>query len=337
MPAAAKPCFHALLVTWYQHGHRALPWRETTDPYRLWLAEIMLQQTTVATVIPYYQRFLARFPTVEALAHATLPEVLTLWQGLGYYRRAHLLHRCAQMVVRQYGGHFPTTEAGLRQLPGLGPYTAAVVAACACNQPTTVIDGNVLRVVARVKALGQPLTPTHPTLRTAAAKLAAGAPPRLYANAIMELGATLCTPINPSCTRCPVQACCQAFRAGNPTSYPVKAAKPVRPHKHGVAYVLRDAAGQIYLRQRPAQGLLAGLWEVPHTGWEEPSLPTPRLPTTQQDCGTISHTFTHFKLSLEVRGARLARIPKAYCFQPGALPPLSTLMRKVLRAAGVNI
>ncbi len=338
MPPAAKPSFQELLVRWYQQGHRPLPWRETADPYRLWLAEIMLQQTTVAAVLPYYARFLAKFPTVQALAAAPLNEILHLWQGLGYYRRAHLLHRCAQQVVHHYQGEFPRTEAALLQLPGVGPYTAAVVAACAYETPTTVVDGNVLRVVARVRALPQALVPTSPSLRTAAASLADGAPPRLYANAIMELGATVCTPTTPQCASCPVNGWCQAFAQGTPTAYPIKLAKAKLPEKYGVAYVLKDSKGHLYLRQRPSTGLLAGLWEVPHTGWEVTKTPAqaiPEFPEVLREGGTIQHTFTHFKLTLEVRVGELGNIPAAQRFSPIALPPLPTLMHKVLRAAEV--
>jgi A/G-specific adenine glycosylase len=328
----AKPRFHEHLVAWYLRGHRPLPWRATADPYKIWLAEIMLQQTTVAAVIPYYERFLAKFPNVQTLAAAPLEDILHLWQGLGYYRRAHLLHRCAQVVAHDFQGQFPTTEAELLKLPGLGPYTAAVVAACAFEEPATVIDGNVLRVVARVRALNMPLTPTHKALRTAASQLCAGAPPQAYANAIMELGATVCTPTSPKCNSCPVHSHCQAYTAGTPTAYPLKPPRKSLPEKFGVAYVLTDATGQLYLRQRPHTGLLAGLWEVPHTGWEVGHAPPP-LPTTLQEAGTITHTFTHFKLTLEVRLGELPSIPPKHRYHPSNLPPLPTLMRKVLSAA----
>ncbi len=343
MPRHAKPSvaqsahFQQALLGWYAHSHRTLPWRGTTNPYAIWVAEIMLQQTTVVAVIPYYSRFLERFPTLADLAAAKLEDVLHLWQGLGYYRRARLLHRCAQQVVAQHGGNFPNTEAGLRQLPGIGAYTAAVVAACAYNQPSVVIDGNVLRVVARLCALTQPLTPTHATLRAAAVTLCAGAPPTAYANAIMELGATVCTPTNPRCTECPAQAHCAAWQAGTPTAYPVKLPKAVLPHKHGVAYVLHNPQGQLWLQQRPANGLLGGLWEVPHTGWEPTTTPPHWADISAPEAGIIHHTFTHFKLTLEVRTAQVDRIPADHAFHAGALPPLSTLMRKVLRAGGVQV
>jgi A/G-specific adenine glycosylase len=332
MPPAAKPSLHEHLVNWYLRGHRPLPWRATADPYQIWLAEIMLQQTTVAAVIPYYERFLAKFPNVQALAAAPLEEILHLWQGLGYYRRAHLLHRCAQVITNDHQGQFPTTEAELLKLPGLGPYTAAVLAACAFEEPVTVIDGNVLRVVARVRALNMPLIPTHKTLRAEARALCDGAPPRAYANAIMELGAMVCTPTSPKCNHCPVQRHCHAYAQGNPTAYPIKLAKKSLPEKDGVAYVFTDAAGHLYLRQRPNTGLLAGLWEVPHTGWEAAHA-LPPLPTTLQEAGIITHTFTHFKLTLEVRMGELPSIPPKHRFHPSNLPPLPTLMRKVLSAA----
>ena len=280
------PKFRSNLLAWYHQNARALPWRQTDDPYPIWLAEVMLQQTTVTAVIPYYQRFLQRFPTLQSLAEAPLDDVLHHWQGLGYYRRAHLLHRCAQTVVNQYGGLFPQTEPELLALPGFGPYTAAAVAAQAFHQPAAAVDGNVERVITRLYAVEAPLPGAKATVRQHAAKLADPAHPRDYTNAIIELGATVCTPTSPKCQSCPVAAWCQAHADGTPTLYPVKAPKKAIPTRHATMYVITDAAGNLCLRRRPAEGLLGGLWEVPHSGWEGPfeppfpvSTPTPAGPT----------------------------------------------------------
>lgn len=312
-----------------------MPWRKTEDPYKIWLAEVMLQQTTVATVIPYYHRFLALFPTVQTLAKANMEEILNLWQGLGYYRRAHLLHRCAQHVTAQLGGNFPATEKDLLELPGVGPYTAAVVAATAFNNPATVVDGNVERVISRLFRIATPLPAAKAEIRTHAAQLSSTTEPRLHANAMMELGATVCTPQNPKCGQCPVAMFCAALKQDDAETYPRKTPPKKLPEHRATVYLITDAAGCLYLQQRPANGgLLAGLWEFPHSGWEpkpkQPPLPLPRY-TNPQTAGSITHTFTHFKLTLDVVQAQSAAPhPHGHGFRPAALPPLSTLMKKAL-------
>lgn len=337
-PAIPVPTrFRENLLAWYARGHRPMPWRDEqhSSPYHIWLAEIMLQQTTVAAVIPYYQRFLTRFPTLQSLAEAPIDDILHHWQGLGYYRRAHLLHKCAQTLMNDYNGHFPTTEAELLHLPGLGPYTAAVIAATAFNTPANVVDGNVERVITRVFRIAQPLPASKPTIRAAAATLASPEEPRLYANAVMELGSQICTPQNPQCLLCPVNTDCQANAVGDQTAYPVKSPKKAIPHHHATAWLITDATGHIYLQQRTATGLLASLWELPHSGWEPKSnLSEAPLPfTTPQPAGTYIHTFTHFKLTLNLIRATTTSIPTANRFAADHLPPLSTLMRKAILTA----
>lgn len=335
--------FRTRLLAWYASSHRPMPWRDLgATPYHIWLAEIMLQQTTVAAVIPYYQRFLMAFPTVESLAAAQIDQILHLWQGLGYYRRAHLLHKCAQTIVDKHAGHFPHTEAELLALPGLGAYTAAVLMATAFNQPATVVDGNVERVITRLFRIQQPLPAAKPVIRQRAAQLACHAEPKLYANAIMELGSQLCTPKNPDCLLCPVNEFCQAFKHGDQATYPRKTAKKALPEHTATAYLLIDSHGHLYLQQRPATGMLASLWELPHTGWEWahrahsraggdlPALPPIPPHTNAQPIGTITHTFTHYKLTLNLITAHIDKISTTHAFTTQNLPPLSTLMRKAL-------
>lgn len=333
-PQTAK--FQSNLLEWYAHAKRPMPWRQTQNPYAIWLAEIMLQQTTVATVIPYHTRFMEKFPTVESLAAAPLEEVLHLWAGLGYYRRAHLLHQCARYVSQHLGGKFPSTEAELLTLPGLGPYTAAVVTSTAFNQPATVVDGNVERVITRLFTIADPLPASKPLIRQHAAMLASQTEPLLYANAIMELGALICTPKSPKCTTCPVASFCQAKTQGTPEFYPQKSPKKRIPHHHATAYLVTDAAGHLYLRQRPATGLLASLWELPHTGWETTPLPSHLNLKETTPRGTITHTFSHFKLTLNIAHATTSHLPEQNRFSPQNLPPLSTLMKKALQKALPN-
>ncbi|MBI3516154.1 MAG: A/G-specific adenine glycosylase, partial [Proteobacteria bacterium] len=259
------------LLAWYDRHRRRLPWRalpgESVDPYVVWLSEIMLQQTTTVTVGPYFEEFLARWPTVGALAAAPLDDVLRVWAGLGYYARARNLHACAREIVARHGGRFPDTEAELRALPGIGAYTAAAVAAIAFDRPAAVMDGNIERVLTRLFANADPLPDIKPALRRRAADLTPAARPGDYAQAMMDLGATLCTPRKPACTLCPITALCAARRAGNPEDYPVKRAKPERPLRRGVAFWAMRADGAVLLRRRPPKGVLGGMLEVPSTEW----------------------------------------------------------------------
>lgn len=327
----------ALLAHYAKHG-RDLPWRQTQDPYAIWLSEIMLQQTTVATVKPYFIKFLTAFPTVFDLAKAPLHDVLSLWQGLGYYSRARNLHRCAQMVANDYNGTFPATAEGLHKLPGIGPYTAAAVASIAFGEHATVVDGNVLRVVSRLYRVQTPLPQAKKELEALAHGLTSPECPGEYAGAIMDLGATICRPKNPQCDNCPVADFCAARAAGDAATYPRKAPKKQSPEKSGIAYVLYDAKGRIYLQRRPESGLLGGLWEVPHTGWEDTPLPAPITPLLKQghmqSCAPIRHVFTHFALTLDVRRIDVdASHPGWIAPEELAATPVSTLMRKVLKSA----
>ncbi|MBI3707431.1 MAG: A/G-specific adenine glycosylase [Proteobacteria bacterium] len=337
-----------LLLAWYDRHARVLPWRarrgQTPDPYRVWLAEIMLQQTTVAAVGPYFRDFLAHWPTVEALAGSPLDDVLAAWAGLGYYARARNLHKCARLVVEAHDGSFPSTEAGLRALPGIGPYTAAAIAAIAFDRPAVVVDGNVERVMARLHAVAEPLPAAKPELRRLAAALAPLRRAGDYAQAVMDLGATICVPRQPRCMLCPWAGPCAARAAGAPERYPRRAPKKARPTRHGVAFLLTRRDGAIWLRRRPDNGLLGGMMEVPSTPWRVGefnvaaarraaplALPWRELP------GAVRHGFTHFALELKVWVARASRLPPADGAwyrreQIGALA-LPTLTKKLLAHA----
>ncbi len=332
------------LLRWYDRHRRDLPWRappgRTPDPYRVWLSEVMLQQTTVATVAAYYRRFVARWPTVAALADAELDEVLHAWQGLGYYARARNLHKCARAVAADLGGRFPDTEAALRRLPGIGPYTAAAVAAIAFGRKATPVDGNVERVTARLYAFARPL----PAAKTTLDGLAAALTPRRragdFAQAMMDLGATVCTAKAPDCDACPLRADCRAGPAGRASRYPAKAAKKPRPVRHGVAFWAMRADGRVLLRRRPPSGLLGGMMEIPSTIWrerawtaDEAAGEAPLAGDWRRIGGEVRHTFTHFHLRLQVLASRVGgRAPKGavWCrprdFSDHALP---TVMKKV--------
>jgi len=301
----------AQLLAWYDAERRELPWRcastEPADPYRVWLSEIMLQQTTVKAVIPYYDRFLARFPTVRSLAKADLEEVLKLWAGLGYYSRARNLHACARLLVKRHRGRFPSTEAGLRELPGIGPYTAAAVAAIAFGEVATPVDGNVERVVARLFAIAEPLPGVKPELRRRAAELTPQLRPGDFAQAMMDLGATVCTPKRPSCLMCPLASGCAGRAQGIADTLPRKQEKGVRPTRFGVAFLALREDGHVLLRERPPTGLLAGMLEVPSTEWGD-ALPAReaamRVAPVRADWWPVPervvHVFTHFRLELAV-------------------------------------
>src|SRR5258708_6207537 len=250
------------LLDWYDRHRRDLPWRAapgaTPDPYRVWLSEIMLQQTTVRAVAPYFARFLARWPNVQALAAAPLDDVLKAWAGLGYYARARNLHACARAVVERHGGAFPSSEAGLAELPGIGPYTAAAIAAIAFGARAAAVDGNVERVVTRLFAIEQALPAAKPQIRKLAAGLVPDARSGDFAQAMMDLGATICTPTRPACAICPWMQACEACRHGDPAGFPRRAPKPVRRLRRGAAFVALRADGCVLMRARPPKGLLGG-------------------------------------------------------------------------------
>lgn len=299
------------LLAWYDEERRDLPWRvapgKRANPYRVWLSEIMLQQTTVKAVIPYYKRFLALWPNVKALAAAPLDDILAAWAGLGYYSRARNLHKCAQVVAHDLGGRFPDNEADLKALPGVGPYTAAAIAAIAFQEPVTPVDGNVERVVARLFAVRQPLPAAKRELKRLAATLTPDERPGDFAQAMMDLGAGICTPRRPSCLVCPVQSDCAAAAAGLEQTLPLRSVKAERPLRLGIAFLALREDGHVLLRRRPEAGLLGGMLEVPSTRWDDlmpPEKDALRAAPLKADWwkmpGTVSHTFTHFKLELLV-------------------------------------
>jgi A/G-specific adenine glycosylase len=301
----------ARLLAWYDRHARTLPWRappgERADPYGVWLSEVMSQQTTVAAVKPYYETFLRRWPTVEALAAADLDEVLQAWAGLGYYARARNLHACARKVASDYGGRFPETAAALKQLPGIGDYTAAAIAAIAFDEPAAVVDGNVERVMARRFAVEEPLPDAKRRLRALAGRLTPDVRPGDYAQAVMDLGATVCTVRQPRCMVCPWSDDCAGRLAGIAESLPRRAPKAERPTRHGAAFWISDGTGAVLLRRRPEKGLLGGMMEVPSTEWGEapPSLDAARQAApfaveVEALPGLVRHTFTHFHLELAV-------------------------------------
>ncbi len=303
----ALPPAAADLLRWYDRHGRDLPWRVKRgrqDAYRAWLAEIMLQQTTVISAIPYYEKFLARWPDVAALAAAELDEVLAGWAGLGYYRRAHNLHRCAQIVAHDFGGRFPATVAELKRLPGIGDYTAAAVAAIAFEQPANVVDGNVERVMARLYAVKTPLPQAKRRLREHAAALLPERRHGDYAQALMDLGATICTPRRPNCAACPWRDSCAAFNQNAAERYPVPPPKAVKPKRYATAYWLENDQHQVWLRRRPTTGLLAGMLEVPTSEWktapDSPAHPTatgfPSGLPWRAASRQVRHSFTHFDL-----------------------------------------
>jgi len=342
----------AALLAWYDRHRRILPWRarrgEKIDPYRVWLSEIMLQQTTVKAVAPYYTRFLARWPTVDALAAASLDDVLRTWAGLGYYARARNLHACAREVVARHGASFPANHDALRALPGIGDYTAAAVAAIAFDAPAVPVDGNVERVVARLFAVEYGLPVAKPEIKRLAASLL---PPRRagdFAQALMDLGAAICSPKRPACALCPWNESCVAFARGDQETFPRKAPKREGRLRRGAAFVALRADGRVLLRTRPEKGLLGGMTEVPGSDWSHDFEITQALrsaPRLRRKAvwrrlpGVVRHVFTHFPLELAVftaqvacatpalKGARWVKIEDL----PGEALP--NVMRKVLAHA----
>jgi A/G-specific adenine glycosylase len=356
-----------LALAWYDRHRRKLPWRappgRSADPYRVWLSEIMLQQTTVAAVAPYFAAFVARWPSAESLAEAPIEEIMRQWAGLGYYSRARNLHACARAIVDMHGGRFPDTEAALRALPGIGSYTAAAIAAIAFGRRAVVVDGNVERVVARLFAIETPLPSAKALIKEKAATLTPDARPGDYAQAMMDLGATICTPRKPLCTLCPLTAGCAARASGAPEHYPRRAAKPERPVRHGTVFFIRREDGMVLLRRRPPNGLLGGMSEFPGTEWISSPRPEEgsRGKPVSKDAGagpdmipwlrvaapsarirklatTITHVFTHFRLELEIHMVDVPRdllAPKSCRWVPESdldREALPSVMRKVLKA-----
>jgi len=305
-----SPSISSKLLAWYDVHARALPWRyrpgERADPYRVWLSEVMLQQTTVAAVKGFFERFTALWPTVFDLAAAPLDDVMREWAGLGYYSRARNLHAAARAVA-ELGG-FPDTEEGLRALPGVGPYTAAAIAAIAFDRPASPVDGNIERVVARLFAIETPLPAAKPELKARAATLTPHKRPGDFAQAMMDLGATICTPRSPACSLCPLNADCLAFKTGIAATLPRRAAKPARPERAGAAFVLISDRGNVLVRRRPPKGLLGGMLELPSSPWgAPPERPLDHAPQTARwarATGQVEHVFTHFRLTLDVYAAR---------------------------------
>jgi A/G-specific adenine glycosylase len=332
----------AELLTWYDSNARAMPWRIgpadraagiRPDPYRIWLSEVMLQQTTVAAVRAYFLRFTARWPDVTALAAAADADVMGEWAGLGYYARARNLLACARAVAGAHGGRFPTTRDGLMRLPGIGPYTAAAVAAIAFDEPAVVVDGNVERVMARLYRVETPLPAAKPEL----VRLAEGLTPALragdYAQAVMDLGATICSPRNPACGICPLNRVCAARASGDQADLPRKTAKPAKPVREGRLWIARRSDGAMLLETRPERGLLGGMLGWPGSNWDGGGGPAPLDADWQESGAEVRHTFTHFHLRLVVAVAEVGAnavplrgmfLPQA-AFRPSDLP---TVMRK---------
>ncbi len=310
-----KTGFSDDLLSWYDRHQRRLPWRalpgEQADPYRIWLSEIMLQQTVVATVKPYFEKFTQRWPTLQSFAKASLDDVLVAWAGLGYYSRARNLYAAAQIILAN-GGAFPTTSKTLQDLPGIGGYTAAAIAAIAYGEPVTVVDGNVERVVARIFKVEIPLPLAKPELKLLAATLTPQQRPGDYAQAMMDLGATVCVPRNPKCTICPVSGFCKARKAGIQAELPRRAPKQARPQRHGIAYWVQHG-DKILLRKRPAKGLLGGMVEVPSSSWltetAKIGIDAPVAADWQETGCSITHVFTHFSLELEIVSVKLKKAP----------------------------
>jgi len=342
------------LLDWYDRHRRRLPWRalpgERTDAYRVWLSEIMLQQTTVKAVGPYFEKFLTRWPEVAALARAPLDDVLRMWAGLGYYSRARNLHACAVAILRDLDGVFPDTEAGLRALPGIGPYTAAAIAAIAFDRRTMPVDGNIERVVSRLYTVEMPLPQAKPTIAKLATTLlgeprSGDAESRAgdSAQALMDLGASICTPKKPACALCPLNDGCAARALGTQESFPRKAPKKTGALRRGAAFVV-TRGDQLLVRTRPEKGLLGGMTEVPGSDWraaqhdDEALAQAPALKGVRwhRKAGLVSHVFTHFPLELVVHTARVAartRAPDGMRWVPIATvqdEALPNLMRKVI-------
>jgi A/G-specific adenine glycosylase len=330
------------LLAWYDVHARVLPWRAVSplrmDPYKVWLSEIMLQQTTVAAVKDYFLKFVSLWPTVRDLAAAPREDVLKAWAGLGYYARARNLHACAQVIVEKFAGAFPDDMDQLLSLPGVGPYTAGAIAAIAFDKPFAAVDGNVERVISRLDAIEIPLPQSKPLIKARAQALMPQQRAGDFVQALMDLGATVCTPKSPNCLICPWLASCAGHKQGIAATLPRKLPKQALPTRRGYAFVVVNARGEILLRQRPDKGLLGGMTEVPGSAWESelPELEMPIKASWKKRLGVVTHTFTHFHLEVTVWVARAdaADVPhESYRWVPKADvggEALPTVMRKIL-------
>jgi A/G-specific adenine glycosylase len=331
-----------LLLDWYDRHRRRLPWRplpgQPAEPYRVWLSEIMLQQTGVKTVGPYFEKFLARWPAIDALGRASLDDVLRMWAGLGYYSRARNLHACAVTVLRDHGGVFPDTEEGLRALPGIGSYTAAAIAAIAFSRRTMPVDGNIERVVSRLFAVEEPLPQAKPLIKQLAATLLGDVKSRAgdSAQALMDLGSSICTPKKPACALCPLSDGCAARAGGDQETYPRKAAKKTGALRRGAAFIVRRG-DQLLVRTRVEKGLLGGMTEVPGSSWlvaQDDQAALQQAPVMRgiarwhRKPGIVTHVFTHFPLELVVYTANVS----AHTPAPSGMRwvPVSTLQDEAL-------
>jgi A/G-specific adenine glycosylase len=343
--SASRP---ALLLDWYDRHRRRLPWRppagERADPYRVWLSEIMLQQTGVKTVGPYFEKFLARWPDVASLGRASQDDVLRMWAGLGYYSRARNLHACAVAVLRDHGGVFPDTEEGLRKLPGIGPYTAAAIGAIAFDIRTMPVDGNIERVVSRLYAMEEPLPPAKPLIQELAATLLGLSRAGDSAQALMDLGSSICTPKKPACALCPLNEDCMARTRGDQETFPRKAPKKTGTLRRGAAFIV-TRGDELLVRTRAEKGLLGGMTEVPGSEWlagQDDQAALKQAPALKgverwhRKAGVVTHVFTHFPLELVIYTADVAartRAPEDMRWVPIATlagEALPNVMRKAI-------
>ena len=318
MPSKRDTEIPRLFLDWYKKNKRDLPWRKTRDPYRTWVAEVMLQQTRVDTVIPYYERFLKRFPDVRALARARVDDVLKAWEGLGYYSRARQLHEAAGVVVKKFGGTIPEEMEDLRKLPGVGAYTAGAILSIAFGRRFAAVDGNVIRVIARLFAIEDPIDGSKAKKRIGAIaeRLVPASEPGHYNQALMDLGSGICTPRSPACPACPLAAECRARKIGNQESIPAKKKAAAVPHREAAVAVIRNDRGEILLVKRPGRGFLGGLWSFPGGSFKEGDAPSAGLRRSLREelalkaipgreMFSVEHGYSHFSVTVHVFPCRI--------------------------------